>query len=110
MPYGSPSSLEHAPVRSHRRTSNPSAATSGARAFVLLRVSTSRLRLWTTTMARSNAALTCWLDTNAVVYLLHGHSLQESAVREAIGGRNVFVPVFVRMEYLRGVILNLAEL
>ncbi len=49
-------------------------------------------------------------DTSAVVHLLHGHSLQQEAVREALTGVEVHVPVFVRMEYLRGVILNLIEM
>src|SRR5947209_8142720 len=50
------------------------------------------------------------LDTSAVVYHLHGHTLQQAAVREAVAGGEVLVPVFVRMEYLRGVILNLIEM
>ena len=50
------------------------------------------------------------LDTTAVVYRLHGHTLQQAAVREAVAGGDVLVPVFVRMEYLRGVILNLIEM
>jgi hypothetical protein len=50
------------------------------------------------------------LDTSAVVYQLHGHTLQQAAVREAVAGGEVLVPIFVRMEYLRGVILNLIEM
>jgi hypothetical protein len=50
------------------------------------------------------------LDTSAVVYQLHGHSLQQAAVREVVGDGTVLVPVFVRMEYLRGMILNLIEM
>ncbi len=50
------------------------------------------------------------LDTSAVVYQLHGHTLQQFAVREAVAGGQVLAPVFVRMEYLRGVILNLIEM
>lgn len=50
------------------------------------------------------------LDTSAVVHLLHGHTLQRAAVREALAGCEVQVPVFVRMEYLRGVVLNLIEM
>jgi hypothetical protein len=50
------------------------------------------------------------LDTTAVVHQLHGHTLQQAAVREAVAGGEVLVPVFVRMEYLRGVILNLIEM
>jgi hypothetical protein len=50
------------------------------------------------------------LDTTAVIYQLHGHSLQQAAVRAAVTGKAVEVPIFVRMEYLRGVILNLIEM
>src|SRR4051812_40194206 len=50
------------------------------------------------------------LDTSAVVYRLHGHTVQQAAVREATAGGDVLVPVFVRMEYLRGVVLNLIEM
>jgi hypothetical protein len=50
------------------------------------------------------------LDTSAVIYHLHGHTLQRLAVREAGAGGQVVAPVFVRMEYLRGVILNLIEM
>src|SRR5262249_49610758 len=50
------------------------------------------------------------LDTSSVVYHLHGHTLQQAALREAVAGGEVLVPVFVRMEYLRGVILNLVEM
>ncbi len=54
--------------------------------------------------------LDCWLDTSAVLYLLHGHTLQQAAVREAVAQRRVLVPIFVRMEYLRGIVCNLIEL
>ena len=50
------------------------------------------------------------LDTSAVVQQLHGHTLQRAAVREAVSGAELQVPIFVRMEYLRGVILNLIEM
>jgi hypothetical protein len=50
------------------------------------------------------------LDTSAVVYQLHGHTLQQAAVRQVVARGDVQVPVFVRMEYLRGVILNLIEM
>jgi hypothetical protein len=50
------------------------------------------------------------LDTSPVVHQLHGHTLQQAAVREAVGNAEVQMPVFVRMEYLRGVILNLIEM
>jgi hypothetical protein len=54
---------------------------------------------------------TRWLlDTSTVVHLLHGHTLQQAAVREVLIGAETHVPVFVRMEYLRGVILNLIEM
>jgi hypothetical protein len=41
---------------------------------------------------------------------LHGHTLQRAAVQGAVTGAEVLVPVFVRMEYMRGVILNLVEM
>jgi hypothetical protein len=50
------------------------------------------------------------MDTSAVMYVLHGHSLQQAAVREAVADGPVAVPVFVRMEYLRGILCNLIEL
>jgi hypothetical protein len=37
------------------------------------------------------------LDTSAIVYLLHGHTLQQAAVRETIAAGAVQVPVFVCM-------------
>jgi hypothetical protein len=61
-------------------------------------------------MARSKGASACWLETSAVIYHLHGHSLQQAAVHEAVAERRVEVPVFVRMEYVRGVLLNLIEM
>src|SRR6266481_7297712 len=61
-------------------------------------------------MVRKHSTPRLLLDTSAVVYQLHGHTLQQAAVREAITGAQVLVPVFVRMEYLRGVILNLIEM
>jgi hypothetical protein len=50
------------------------------------------------------------LDTSAIVHQLHGHTLQKAIVREAITGAEVLVPIFVWMEYLRGIILNLIEM
>jgi predicted nucleic acid-binding protein len=50
------------------------------------------------------------LDTSAVIYKLHGHTLQRAAVAEATADGTVEVPVFVRMEYLRGVIVNLIDM
>jgi hypothetical protein len=61
-------------------------------------------------MARTRSRPLSLLDTTAVVYQLHGHSLQQAAVRDAVAGKDVEVPVFVRMEYLRGLILNLIEM
>jgi hypothetical protein len=61
-------------------------------------------------MARKASHAHVLLDTSAVVHQLHGHTLHQAAVCEAVAGRDVSVPVFVRMEYLRGVILNLIEM
>jgi hypothetical protein len=61
-------------------------------------------------MARTRSPGRLLLDTSAVVYHLHGHTLQQAAVREAVASGEVLVPVFVRMEYLRSVILNLVEM
>ena len=61
-------------------------------------------------MAKKSNHRRCLLDTTAVVYQLHGHSLQRAAVRAAVAGMVPEVPVFVRMEYLRGVIVNLIEM
>ncbi len=61
-------------------------------------------------MSRKRSTARLLLDTSAVVHQLHGHTLQQAAVREAVGSAEVLVPVFVRMEYLRGVILNLIEM
>jgi predicted nucleic acid-binding protein len=52
----------------------------------------------------------CLLDTSAVIYRLHGHTLQRTAVAEATAGGTIEVPVFVRMEYLRGIVCNLIEM
>lgn len=61
-------------------------------------------------MARKRSPARLLLDTSAVVHLLHGHTLQKAAVREAVAGGQVLVPVFVRMEYLHGVVVNLIEM
>jgi hypothetical protein len=61
-------------------------------------------------MARKRSTGRLVLDTSAVVHQLHGHTLQQAIVREAVGSAEVLVPVFIRMEYLRGVILNLIEM
>jgi predicted nucleic acid-binding protein len=50
------------------------------------------------------------LDTSAVIYRLHGHTLQKAAVEEATADGTVELPVFVRMEYLRGVVSNLINM
>jgi len=60
-------------------------------------------------MARKNE-LHFLLATSAVFYQQHGHTLQRAAVKQATAGEKVEVPVFVRMEYLRGVIVNLIDL
>jgi hypothetical protein len=61
-------------------------------------------------MARKRSPARLLLDTSAVVYRLHGHTLQKAALRDAVTGGQVLVPVFVRMEYLRGVVVNLIEM
>jgi len=61
-------------------------------------------------MSRKRSTARLVFDTSAVVHQLHGHTLQQAAVREAVGSAEVLVPIFVRMEYLRGVILNLIEM
>ncbi len=50
------------------------------------------------------------LDTSAVIYQQHGHTLQRAAVEAGVAGGLVEVPIFVRMEYLRGIIVNLIEM
>jgi hypothetical protein len=61
-------------------------------------------------MARKRSPVRLLLDTSAVVHLLHGHTLQRAAVRQAVACGQMLVPVFVRMEYLRGVVVNLIEM
>jgi hypothetical protein len=61
-------------------------------------------------MARNRSPNRFLLDTSAVVHQLHGHTLQQGAVREAVSHGEVQVPIFIRMEYLRAVILNLIEM
>jgi hypothetical protein len=61
-------------------------------------------------MSRTRSPARFLLDTSAVVFHLHGHTLQQLAVSEALAGGQVLAPVFVRMEYLRAVILNLIEM
>lgn len=51
-----------------------------------------------------------FLDTSAVYYQLFGHRLQVASVADAIGDGWVEIPGFVRMEFLRGIIVNLLKL
>lgn len=51
-----------------------------------------------------------FLETSGVIYYRHGHSLMQAAVQHAIGTGLVEVSNVIRMEYLRGVVLNLVEL
>jgi hypothetical protein len=51
-----------------------------------------------------------FLETSGVIYHRHGHSLMEAAVHQAIGSGLPEVSTFIRMEYLRGVVLNFIEL
>jgi hypothetical protein len=51
-----------------------------------------------------------FLETSGVISELHGHSLQQAAVRSAVGDGRVEISNFIRMEYLRGLVLNLIEL
>ncbi|NLY02731.1 MAG: hypothetical protein GXY83_42300 [Rhodopirellula sp.] len=50
-----------------------------------------------------------FLETSGVIYVLHGDRLMRTAVANATGNGHVKVSNFIRMEYLRGVILNLIE-
>ena len=51
-----------------------------------------------------------FLETSGVIYHRHGHPLMQAAVQQAIGTGLLEVSNFIRMEYLRGVVLNLIEL
>lgn len=51
-----------------------------------------------------------FLETSGVIYHRHGHSLMQAAVQQAIGNGLLEVSNFIRMEYLRGLVLNLIEL
>jgi hypothetical protein len=51
-----------------------------------------------------------FLETSGVIYHRHGHSLMQAAVQQAIGNGLMEVSNFIRMEYLRGVVLNLIDL
>src|SRR5262245_61874512 len=91
-------------------TTTPSAGCSATAAFPSGRPST-----WTPSAPRTSAMARradrrFLLDTSAVIYQLHGHTLQMAAVAEATAGGTVEVPVFVRMEYLRSVVYNLIDM
>ena len=51
-----------------------------------------------------------FLETSAVIYERHGHSLMVAAGRQAVGDAVVEVSNFIRMEYVRGVVINLIDL
>src|SRR4051812_19895795 len=51
-----------------------------------------------------------FLETSAVIYAQHGHTLMVEAVSRAVGGSVVEVSNFIRMEYVRGVVINLIDL
>ncbi|MFV1966328.1 MAG: hypothetical protein ACC628_12965 [Pirellulaceae bacterium] len=49
------------------------------------------------------------LETSGVIYRLHGESRMQAAVEHATSDGRVEVSNFIRMEYLRGVIVNLID-
>lgn len=51
-----------------------------------------------------------FLETSGVIYHRHGHSLMRAAVQQATGNGLLEVSNFIRMEYLRGLVVNLIEL
>jgi hypothetical protein len=51
-----------------------------------------------------------FLETSAVYYGRHGHTLMKKAVHDAVGSGVAEVSNFIRMEYLRGVVVPLIEL
>jgi hypothetical protein len=51
-----------------------------------------------------------FLETSAVIYEQHGHPLMVGAVRSAVEDGVVEVSNFIRMEYVRGVAVNLIDL
>ena len=55
-------------------------------------------------------AKTYFADTTVVYYLLHGHSLQTAAVRNAARGGTIAVSNFVKGEYIRGYVIGLIDL
>jgi len=60
-------------------------------------------------MTKTGKGRRIFLETSAVIYELHGHSLMQAAVRNATTDGRVEVSNFIRMEYLRGFVLNLIE-
>lgn len=63
-----------------------------------------------TKQAARGKRLRFFLETSAVIYHRHGHSLMHAAVQQATTNGLVEVSNYIRMEYLRGVVLNLIEL
>lgn len=61
-------------------------------------------------MAKKAKRPRIFLETSGIIYQQHGHTLMQAAVANAIGNGRVEVSRFARMEYLRGVILNLIDL
>lgn len=61
-------------------------------------------------MPKRTSSRRIFLDTSGVIYEMHGHSLMRKAVQAAIADGHVEVSNFIRMEYLRGIILNLIDL
>jgi hypothetical protein len=53
---------------------------------------------------------TFFADTTVVYYLLHSHTLLRDRTAEIVNGNKVWVPRFVRGEYIRGYIAGLIEL
>jgi len=60
-------------------------------------------------MAKRKHRRRVFLETSGVIYELHGERRMRAAVRDATSDGRIEVSNFVRMEYLRGVILNLIE-
>jgi hypothetical protein len=61
-------------------------------------------------MTKKNKRRRLFLETSGVIYHRHGHSLMQKAVEEATKDGWVQVSRFIRMEYVRGVVLNLIDL
>jgi hypothetical protein len=60
-------------------------------------------------MARNRRAR-IFLETSGVIYHRHGNSLMRAAVKDAVGDGLLEVSNFIRMEYLRAVVVNLIDL